>query len=120
VASVLAVIADVMRSSGIDAARIAAIGITNQRETSLVWERHTSAPVHRALVWQDRRTAGVCEALKADGHEPRIRERTGLSSTPTSPPPRSPGSSTTSPARPPGPLPASWPRAPSTPTSCGA
>jgi len=76
--SVLAVIADVMRSSGVEAARIAAIGITNQRETSLVWERRGGAPVHRALVWQDRRTAGVCEALKADGHEPRIRERTGL------------------------------------------
>jgi glycerol kinase len=76
--SVLAVIADVIGSSGVDTARIAAIGITNQRETSLVWERSGGAPIHRALVWQDRRTAGVCEALKADGHEPRIRERTGL------------------------------------------
>ncbi len=77
-ASVLGVISDVMQHSGADAARIAAIGITNQRETSLVWERSSGAPIHRALVWQDRRTAGVCEALKADGHEPRIRERTGL------------------------------------------
>ena len=76
--SVLAVIADVIASSGVEAGRIAAIGITNQRETSLVWERSGGAPIHRALVWQDRRTAGVCEALKADGHEPRIRERTGL------------------------------------------
>ena len=76
--SVLAVIADVMQQSGANAADIAAIGITNQRETSLVWERRGGRAIHRALVWQDRRTAGVCEALKADGHEPRIRERTGL------------------------------------------
>jgi len=76
--SVLAVISEVMRASGVDAARIAAIGITNQRETSLVWERRSGAAIHRALVWQDRRTAGVCEALKADGHEAKIRERTGL------------------------------------------
>ena len=85
--SVLAVIADVLRlmrlmplmpHGGAEAARIAAIGITNQRETSLVWDRRSGAAVHRALVWQDRRTAGVCEALKADGREPAIRERTGL------------------------------------------
>ena len=76
--SVLATISEVLRSSGVAATRIAAIGITNQRETSLVWDRRTSAPLHRALVWQDRRTAGVCEALKADGHEPTIRSRTGL------------------------------------------
>jgi glycerol kinase len=77
-ASVLGVIADVLAASGAAPARIAAIGITNQRETSLVWERRGGAPVHRALVWQDRRTAGVCEALKAGGHEPLIRARTGL------------------------------------------
>jgi len=76
--SVLAVIADAMAHSGADTARIAAIGITNQRETSLVWDRRTGTAIHRALVWQDRRTAGVCEALKADGREPAIRERTGL------------------------------------------
>jgi glycerol kinase len=74
--SVLAAIAEVTR--GADPARIVAIGITNQRETSLVWERSGGAPIYRALVWQDRRTAGVCEALKADGHEPKIRQRTGL------------------------------------------
>ncbi len=76
--SVLAVIAEVIRRSGADAASIAAIGITNQRETSLVWDRRSGVAIHRALVWQDRRTAGVCEALKADGREPAIRERTGL------------------------------------------
>jgi len=75
---VVAVVADVMTRSGADATSIAAIGITNQRETSLVWDRRTGAAIHRALVWQDRRTAGVCEALKADGREPAIRERTGL------------------------------------------
>ena len=58
--------------------RPAAIGITNQRETSVVWDRVTGKPVHNAIVWQDRRTASVCSALKADGHEPMVAERTGL------------------------------------------
>ncbi|RME21334.1 MAG: glycerol kinase [Deltaproteobacteria bacterium] len=57
---------------------IRAIGITNQRETSLFWDRRTGTPIHRALVWQDRRTADFCRQLKADGHEPRVRELTGL------------------------------------------
>ena len=57
---------------------IAAIGITNQRETIVVWERATGRPVHRAIVWQDRRTADYCDRLKRDGHEDLIRERTGL------------------------------------------
>lgn len=63
---------------GIDPARIAAIGITNQRETSLFWSGRTGRAAHRALVWQDRRTAARCEALRADGWEDRIRARTGL------------------------------------------
>ncbi len=57
---------------------IAAIGITNQRETSLVWDRKTGAPVHRAIVWQDRRTAETCAALRDAGHEQRVQEITGL------------------------------------------
>ena len=57
---------------------IAAIGITNQRETTLVWDRATGVPVHRAIVWQDRRTADVCHALKAAGHEPGVIAATGL------------------------------------------
>jgi glycerol kinase len=57
---------------------VAAIGITNQRETVVVWDRRTGRPLHRALVWQDRRTAGVCDALEADGHLPVVRRRTGL------------------------------------------
>jgi glycerol kinase len=57
---------------------IAAIGITNQRETTLVWDRDTGEPVHNAIVWQDRRTAEFCDRLKADGHEDLVRSRTGL------------------------------------------
>ncbi|MFN4156122.1 MAG: glycerol kinase GlpK [Paracoccaceae bacterium] len=68
----------VMEKAGIRAGDIAAIGITNQRETTLIWDRATGQPVHNAIVWQDRRTAGICEALKAAGHEPMISARTGL------------------------------------------
>lgn len=55
-----------------------AIGITNQRETTLLWDRRTGRPLHNAIVWQDRRTAGLCDELKAQGREPWIREKTGL------------------------------------------
>jgi glycerol kinase len=58
--------------------QIAAIGITNQRETTVLWERASGHPVAPAIVWQDRRTAGACEELRRQGHEPRIREATGL------------------------------------------
>lgn len=58
--------------------KIAAIGITNQRETTLVWERDSGKPVHNAIVWQDRRTAPKCAELRAAGHEPMVTERTGL------------------------------------------
>ena len=57
---------------------IAAIGITNQRETTVVWDRETGEPIYNAIVWQDRRTADFCDRLKRDGHEDFIRERTGL------------------------------------------
>jgi glycerol kinase len=57
---------------------MAAVGITNQRETTVVWDRETGDPVYNAIVWQDRRTAGYCDQLKRDGHEDFIRERTGL------------------------------------------
>jgi glycerol kinase len=57
---------------------IAAIGITNQRETTVVWNRETGKPVYNAIVWQDRRTAGFCDQLKAAGHEPLIKQHTGL------------------------------------------
>mgnify|MGYP002622086397 CR=1 FL=1 len=57
---------------------IAAIGITNQRETTIIWDRKTGAPVHRAIVWQDRRTADVCAGLREQGHEPSVQAATGL------------------------------------------
>jgi glycerol kinase len=68
----------VIERAGIAAASIAAIGITNQRETTLIWDRRTGEPIHNAIVWQDRRTAGLCAALKDAGHEPMIADRTGL------------------------------------------
>ena len=67
-----------LKTAGVSGAEVAAIGITNQRETTLLWERRSGAPVHRAIVWQCRRTAPMCERLRAEGHEPRVRERTGL------------------------------------------
>ena len=67
-----------MRQAGAGAKDIAAIGITNQRETTLLWHRSTGRPVHRAIVWQDRRTAGMCARLKRDGLEPTFTAKTGL------------------------------------------
>jgi glycerol kinase len=68
-----------MREAGLSAGDLAAIGITNQRETVVLWDRVTGAPAHRAVVWQDRRTAAMCDALRArDGLEARVRDRTGL------------------------------------------
>ncbi len=67
-----------MRHAGAGAKDIAAIGITNQRETTLLWQRADGRPVHRAIVWQDRRTAARCAELKANGHEPLFTEKTGL------------------------------------------
>jgi glycerol kinase len=67
-----------IEKAGTGAETIAAIGITNQRETTLIWDRATGHPIHNAIVWQDRRTADTCAALKAAGHEPMITARTGL------------------------------------------
>ena len=64
--------------AGVAATSIAAIGIANQRETTIVWERATGRPIHNAIVWQDRRTADACAALRERGHEPAIAARTGL------------------------------------------
>ena len=64
--------------AGARAGRVAGIGITNQRETVVVWDRSTGEPIHRAIVWQDRRTAETCERLEADGVEPEVRAKTGL------------------------------------------
>jgi glycerol kinase len=76
--SVLGVIAGVLTQSGIGPDEIAALGITNQRETTVVWDRATGLPVHRAVVWQSRQTAGICEDLKARGLEEVFRSKTGL------------------------------------------
>jgi len=57
---------------------VVAIGITNQRETTILWDRKTGDPIHNAIVWQDRRTSGFCDQLRADGHEPLIQQKTGL------------------------------------------
>jgi len=67
-----------LEGAGIGVEDIAAIGITNQRETTLVWDRATGAPLHRAIVWQDRRTSDICQRLKAEGHETMVTEKTGL------------------------------------------
>ena len=67
-----------LKKADVAAARVAAIGITNQRETTVVWDRRTGKPIHKAIVWQDRRTADVCERIKGDGVEGLVSERTGL------------------------------------------
>lgn len=72
------VIAEVMARCGADSSEIAAIGITNQRETTVVWNRKSGRPVYNAIVWQDRRTAGLCDKLRDDGHASMIADRTGL------------------------------------------
>ena len=69
---------DALEKAGLKARDIAAIGITNQRETTVVWDRATGQAVHRAIVWQDRRTADICAQLKAEGYEPLISQKTGL------------------------------------------
>jgi glycerol kinase len=76
--SQLAVAIEAIERAGLRVSDIAAIGITNQRETAIVWDRATGDPVHNAIVWQDRRTAGACERLKADGAEQTIQDKTGL------------------------------------------
>ncbi|MEI6209377.1 MAG: glycerol kinase GlpK [Desulfuromonadales bacterium] len=76
--SQLEVAGEAIRRAGLDTVDIAAIGITNQRETTLVWERRSGRPVYNAIVWQDRRTAAVCDRLKAEGLEGVFREKTGL------------------------------------------
>ena len=68
----------VLSSTSIDPKNVAAIGITNQRETTLVWDKNTGEPVYNAIVWQDRRTAAHCDKLRKDGHEKKVTEITGL------------------------------------------
>lgn len=77
-ADAVAVIRKAMQRADLTAADVTAIGITNQRETTLVWDRRTGEPVHKAIVWQDRRTAASCRELQRSGLEALVRERTGL------------------------------------------
>jgi glycerol kinase len=77
-ATQLAVAQRALAAAGLQAGDIAAIGITNQRETTVLWHRHSGRPLHRAIVWQDRRTEALCAQLRAQGLEQAVRQRTGL------------------------------------------
>ena len=72
------VITEALAHAGVDFKQVAGIGITNQRETTLLWDRATGKPIHHAIVWQDRRTSDLCDKMKADGLERTIQEKTGL------------------------------------------
>ncbi|RDW16548.1 glycerol kinase [Oceanobacillus arenosus] len=76
--SVLACIADVLRKSDVDPSQIAGIGITNQRETTVVWDKNTGKPIYHAIVWQSRQTEEICKSLAEQGYNDIIREKTGL------------------------------------------
>ena len=76
--SVLSVITQVLSENDINASDVAGIGITNQRETTVVWDKNTGEPVYNAIVWQSRQTADICDQLKAQGHEDTFRQKTGL------------------------------------------
>jgi glycerol kinase len=78
----LDVMREALEKAPVGLGELRGIGITNQRETTVVWDRQTGRPVHPAIVWQSRQSAGVCERLRADGIEPMIRERTGLMADP--------------------------------------
>ena len=72
------VLTQVLEKNNIDPANIAAIGITNQRETTIVWDKDSGEPIFNAIVWQDRRTAEICEKMKEDGLEDYVKQSTGL------------------------------------------
>jgi glycerol kinase len=74
----VATVRGALAKAGLSGRDIAGIGITNQRETAVIWDRATGKPIHNAIVWQDRRTAGFCDTLRASGHEPEIAAKTGL------------------------------------------
>jgi glycerol kinase len=77
-AAQIGVAVEALGRAGLTAREIAAIGITNQRETTIIWDRATGDPIHHAIVWQDRRTAEFCEKLKTDGAGPLVQKKTGL------------------------------------------
>jgi glycerol kinase len=74
----VAVVTGVLQKAAATAADVAAIGITNQRETTVVWDRQSGRPIHNAIVWQDRRTTAFCKDLVAGGHDPLVQKKTGL------------------------------------------
>ncbi|WP_174733040.1 glycerol kinase GlpK [Mesobacillus harenae] len=76
--SILSVIATVLSESGVKPGQIAGIGITNQRETTVIWDKETGIPVYNAIVWQSRQTSSICEKLKEEGHDQLFRKKTGL------------------------------------------
>lgn len=76
--SILSVMSDVLKDTGVSPKEIASIGITNQRETTVVWEKDTGRPIYNAIVWQSRQTMDICDELKAAGHEKTFRDKTGL------------------------------------------
>ncbi|HEX6594244.1 MAG TPA: glycerol kinase GlpK [Bacillota bacterium] len=76
--SILSCIANVLRKANIEPHQVAGIGITNQRETAVVWDKQTGKPIYRAVVWQSRQTADICEELIEAGHREQVREKTGL------------------------------------------
>src|SRR5438132_3857833 len=77
-ASQIGVAVEALGRAKLNARDIAAVGITNQRETTVVWDRETGEPIHHAIVWQDRRTAEFCERLKSDGAAATVQQKTGL------------------------------------------
>ncbi|GAY77401.1 glycerol kinase [Sporolactobacillus inulinus] len=89
--SILSVIADALLTGEIDAKDIAGIGITNQRETTVIWDRHTGHPIYHAIVWQSRQTADLCRELKEAGYEDLFHAKTGLVLDPYLPAQRSNG-----------------------------
>ncbi len=76
--SILAVIATCLSEADVKPEQIAGIGITNQRETTVVWDKTTSKPIYNAIVWQSRQTAEICDELKEKGYSEMVREKTGL------------------------------------------
>lgn len=76
--SVLSVMASVLTENNVSANEVKGIGITNQRETTVVWDKETGRPIYNAIVWQSRQTQSICDALKQEGHEQTFRDKTGL------------------------------------------
>lgn len=76
--SVLSVMASVLTENNVSANEVKGIGITNQRETTVVWDKETGRPIYNAIVWQSRQTQPICDALKEEGHEQTFRDKTGL------------------------------------------